>query len=166
MRLRRVPLARRANAIETFESGHHHRRAVERSRFRPTASTPATPATPRSTFRVRRWGPRTIAEACQTASECCDPKHYGSDAPLAACEFDAADMTYIARSLGYDIAGTLLSANATRQAVIDSIRDAANGRGIATIRRNPQILATNPGAPGKNCSVVTTSALWGSLRHL
>lgn len=54
-----------------------------------------------------------------------DPKHYGGwSGPLIACEADAEDMQAIAEQQGY--ASTLLkTAEATRDAVITKIRDAA-----------------------------------------
>ena len=54
-----------------------------------------------------------------------DPRHYGSEAPLAACEYDAQDMANIAGAKGFQVAGTLLSKAATRKAVISGIADAA-----------------------------------------
>lgn len=54
-----------------------------------------------------------------------DPKHYGSDAALVACEYDAQDMANIAQAAGFQVAGTLLSKAATRKAVITGIKDAA-----------------------------------------
>ncbi|NEK17467.1 caspase family protein [Rhizobium leguminosarum] len=54
-----------------------------------------------------------------------NPDHYaGWDGQLAACEFDANDMKEIADGLGYK-STLLLSAEATRKAVTDSIRKAA-----------------------------------------
>jgi len=54
-----------------------------------------------------------------------DPKHYaGWSGPLNACEADAEDMSAIAEDSGFE--GTqLLTANATRNAVISTIEDAA-----------------------------------------
>jgi metacaspase-1 len=54
-----------------------------------------------------------------------DPTHYaGWSGPLAACEFDAKDMAKIAQ--GRQMAATLLlTRNATRDAVLGSLRDAA-----------------------------------------
>lgn len=54
-----------------------------------------------------------------------DPRHYGSDAALVACEYDAQDMANIAQAKGFQVAGTLLSKAATRKAVISGITDAA-----------------------------------------
>jgi hypothetical protein len=54
-----------------------------------------------------------------------DPAHYeGWDGPLSACEFDAADMAELSRAVGYEPT-TLLTAAATRPAVIDAITAAA-----------------------------------------
>lgn len=54
-----------------------------------------------------------------------DPKHYGGwTGDLAACEADALDMTEIAKSKGFE--GTsLLTREATKERVVDRIRDAA-----------------------------------------
>ena len=54
-----------------------------------------------------------------------DPAHYGDDGALAACEFDAEDMTAIARNAGFEVMQTLTSPKATRKAVIEGIADAA-----------------------------------------
>lgn len=55
-----------------------------------------------------------------------DPKHYaGWDGPLNACEADAEDMETIAKEAGCTPT-TLLTAAATREAVIKGIKDAAN----------------------------------------
>ena len=56
-----------------------------------------------------------------------DPAHYGGwSGPLAACEADAEDMRALATKAGF--AATLLeTAAATREAVIDGIRSAAEG---------------------------------------
>lgn len=54
-----------------------------------------------------------------------DPRHYGSDAPLAACHFDAEDMETVARGAGFEVLGTLLSPKATRDAVMGGIEAAA-----------------------------------------
>jgi metacaspase-1 len=55
-----------------------------------------------------------------------DPAHYaGWDGRLAACEFDAEDMQRIAATLGYATT-TLLTAAATREAVMTQIREAAD----------------------------------------
>jgi hypothetical protein len=54
-----------------------------------------------------------------------DPAHYeGWDGALTACEFDAEDMAELARAVGYD-AQALLTAQATREAVIGAIQGAA-----------------------------------------
>lgn len=54
-----------------------------------------------------------------------DPKHYGTDGALVACESDAEDMEGIARASGFEVMGLLKSHDATRQAVIGRIEDAA-----------------------------------------
>lgn len=54
-----------------------------------------------------------------------DPAHYGGwSGDLCACEFDANDMAAIAQSQGFRVS-TLLTQAATRQAVLDSLRQAA-----------------------------------------
>lgn len=54
-----------------------------------------------------------------------DPQHYeGWSGPLSACEFDCEDMANLATSVGY-AATVLKTADATRDAVIGAIRDAA-----------------------------------------
>lgn len=54
-----------------------------------------------------------------------DPKHYqGWTGDLVACEADAADMADIARSKGFTVE-TLLTAAATRSAVVGKINEAA-----------------------------------------
>jgi hypothetical protein len=54
-----------------------------------------------------------------------DPQHYeGWDGALTACEFDAEDMAELARAVGYE-AKVILTAEATREAVIGAIQDAA-----------------------------------------
>ncbi|WP_447728306.1 caspase family protein [Sphingomonas koreensis] len=55
-----------------------------------------------------------------------DPAHYaGWSGPLIACEADAQDMQLIARSQGFS-SSTLLTAGATRKAVLDGIAGAAD----------------------------------------
>jgi metacaspase-1 len=54
-----------------------------------------------------------------------DPRHYqGWDGKLTACEFDAKDMKAIADSQNFN-SKLLLTKNATRDAVIQSIEEAA-----------------------------------------
>lgn len=54
-----------------------------------------------------------------------DPKHYaGWDGPLTACEADAEDMEAIARAAAFTTQ-TLMTAQATREAVIKGIKGAA-----------------------------------------
>jgi hypothetical protein len=54
-----------------------------------------------------------------------DPNHYsGWDGQLTACEFDAEDMTEIAKSRGFEVQ-SLLTKNATVEKVTKSIRKAA-----------------------------------------
>lgn len=54
-----------------------------------------------------------------------DPQHYdGWSGPLVACEADAEDMQALADSRGFE-SSKLLTAEATRDAVIDGIRSAA-----------------------------------------
>ena len=54
-----------------------------------------------------------------------DPGHYGGwSGPLKACEFDAEDLREVADGLGYSSAA-LLTGNATRDNVLQAIRDAA-----------------------------------------
>lgn len=52
-----------------------------------------------------------------------DPEHYGWDGELLACEADADAMLEIAESTGYHESTSLLTRDATRQAVIDSIHN-------------------------------------------
>jgi hypothetical protein len=55
-----------------------------------------------------------------------NPKHYaGWSGPLTACEADAEDMQLIATAKGYE-SQILLTDNATRDAVIAGIGNAAN----------------------------------------
>ncbi len=55
-----------------------------------------------------------------------DPAHYsGWSGELAACEFDAESMREIAQQCGYQ-ASSLITAQATRSAVSDAIRNAAS----------------------------------------
>src|SRR5215216_6674 len=55
-----------------------------------------------------------------------DPVHYdGWSGQLAACEFDARDLYAIAQQMGFT-STLLLTANATAQAVLDALSDAAN----------------------------------------
>jgi transcriptional regulator of met regulon len=54
-----------------------------------------------------------------------DPKHYtGWSGELNACEADAEDMTSIVKSEGFKVT-TLLTKNATRERVIEKIREAS-----------------------------------------
>ena len=55
-----------------------------------------------------------------------DPAHYdGWDGQLTACEFDANDMRAIAESLGYDETTSLLTAEATAEAIMGEIERAS-----------------------------------------
>lgn len=55
-----------------------------------------------------------------------DPNHYaGWSGPLLACEADAEDMQAIATQMNYESTHTLLTENATRDAVISAIKGAA-----------------------------------------
>src|SRR5687768_12286851 len=55
-----------------------------------------------------------------------DPNHYGGwNGQLNACEADAEDMAGIAKSMNFNEIQLLLSAQATRNAVITAIKDAA-----------------------------------------
>lgn len=55
-----------------------------------------------------------------------DPNHYdGWDGQLTACEFDANDMRAIAEALNYDESTTLLTADATAEAIMGEIQRAA-----------------------------------------
>ena len=54
-----------------------------------------------------------------------DPKHYGSDAPLAGCHNDARDMRDLARSAGFTAAEPLLDQNATVAKVNSALLAAA-----------------------------------------
>jgi len=55
-----------------------------------------------------------------------DPTHYdGWDGQLTACEFDANDMRAIAEALGYDESTTLLTADATAEAILGEIERVA-----------------------------------------
>src|SRR4051794_32482027 len=56
-----------------------------------------------------------------------DPDQYdGWDGQLAACEFDANDMHAIAKDLDYDESTTLLTADATADAILGEIERAAS----------------------------------------
>jgi Caspase domain len=92
------------------------RRAARHRGLEPVP-TPPTPS------RVKPRGRRGLS--LHVGLNKIDPKHYGSDAPLAACEFDAEDMANVARSAGFDVAGQLLTKQATRKAVMDGISEAA-----------------------------------------
>lgn len=62
-----------------------------------------------------------------------DPNHYGGwDGKLSACEYDAGKMEAIAKAEGYDT-HALLSADATRHRVTESILQAANALGPGDI---------------------------------
>ena len=82
----------------------------------PDLAPPKAPA-------VARGGRRGIS--LHVGLNALDPRHYGSEALLAACEYDAQDMANIAQAKGFQVAGTLLSKAATRKAVIAGITDAA-----------------------------------------
>jgi hypothetical protein len=106
-----------------------------------TAKSPALPRGPEGTpvrFRSLPRGRRTLLAAPIGLAEPkrkgyslhiglngVDPTHYaGWDGELAACEFDASDMASIAKALGYK-GKTLLTKDATRQAVATEIKRAA-----------------------------------------
>ncbi len=55
-----------------------------------------------------------------------DPAHYGKDAPLVGCEFDARDMEAIARSRGFETT-IVLTADATAVRISSEIAKAAEG---------------------------------------
>lgn len=54
-----------------------------------------------------------------------DPAHYGGDAPLYGCHFDAEDMERIASERGFEKRTVLLDDQATRDAVRNTITEAA-----------------------------------------
>ena len=97
-----------------------------------TRDVPAASSTPASLRARRRAKLPTRPEAAAARGislhiglNAVDPAHYeGWDGALAACEFDAADMAELARAVGYE-AKTLITAKATRKAVIGAIRAAA-----------------------------------------
>ena len=73
-----------------------------------------------------------------------DPAHYGGwSGPLTACEADAEDMAAIARDEGY-AAQTLLTAAATRAAVLGSI-----GKAASTLEAGDILLLTYSGHGGQ-----------------
>jgi hypothetical protein len=63
-----------------------------------------------------------------------DSTHYdGWDGQLTACEFDANDMCAIAKSLDYDEAKTLLTADATADAILGEIERVAGTLGAGDL---------------------------------
>ncbi len=102
------------------------------TRSGPPAASGAVAPAPQAENPRRRAGRQTLPEAAvakgrslHVGVNVVDPAAYeGWDGRLAACEFDAEDMTDIAAAVGYETT-TLLTANATRKAVTDAIAKAA-----------------------------------------
>jgi hypothetical protein len=80
-------------------------------------------AQPRARGGVARARPAAIRRgvSLHVGLNTIDPSHYGTDGALAACEFDAEDMSTIAKANGYEVAGVLLGTQATRENVIGQI---------------------------------------------
>lgn len=90
----------------------------------PTAKLAPSPGVAPSLGARAEGGPRGIS--LHVGLNLVDPVHYaGWDGELAACEFDATDMREIADGLGYE-STLLLTADATRKALVDHVTKAAN----------------------------------------
>lgn len=95
------------------------RRAPRPARALPAQSARTVIARSRGTARGRKgW-------SLHVGINRLDPGHYGSDAPLDGCEFDAEDMAAIAEHKGFEVKALLRSEEAKREAVLGFIDEAA-----------------------------------------
>ena len=101
-------------------------RVVRHRAVRARPARGAVPAAPEPAARFAPPAALAVGRSLHVGLDAVDPEHYdGWDGALQACEFDARDMAELARDAGFDVRGPVLTREATREAVVAGIRDAA-----------------------------------------